>query len=97
MSRVENSATTSSPLRTALRVCDTRLGGVGVQVLDAPEEDEDSKDWAAMEDTSLRSTKAVVIKTSTRQVRRRCRRHHAPFAGHAPSCASVHTSKRNLS
>ena len=25
------------------------------------------------------------------------RRHHAPFAGHAPSCASVHTSKRNLS
>ena len=39
-----------------------------IQILDVPEEDEDSSDWAAMEDTTIRSSKAVVVKTSTRQV-----------------------------
>ena len=37
-------------------------------MLDAPEEDEDNNDWTAMEDATIRSSKAVVIKTSSRQV-----------------------------
>jgi hypothetical protein len=45
----------------ALRAC--------LQILDVPEEDEEEgKDWSSIDDTTVRSSKAVVVKTSTRQV-----------------------------